>query len=731
MTSSFKPLISTIVLLAMSIGSYAHAQTGGDVAAALRGIAVDRTVERDVTLADLGFTGATVLGAMDSRREIYWPVPAGIPIHDATIRIAGKYLRGDGGRTTLLVSVDGYPVAVRTPDQEQGPIDIELGVDGSGRSSGFMRLGLTWSSVIGDNLCVDERSIGNVAEIAAATRFSYRYDRDAIKNLATAWSALPRSPVVLVAHKKLPADAYDAAWRTSLALERAGKRPVIAALPSVGDTVERGDLKIPEALQALPAFRNLGGSGAYTLQNAAEIGALLLVRSKSIRADLVIADQALSREINTALDVLSQQIAPLGTEAAAAYEEWRSQSFDLSDSDPEGVRLLTLGGRQTIAIAPGAVGKTTELFQSPWKKLLAGSSSLSLRTLEAPHADSASISIAQLGSEGGSLDVLARADWTATFELGSLGLAGTIPSSLDLDLSAAPGASDSAPIASIFFNDYLLSARRLNANGAPERLSATIPPYALAARNAIRVTFQRQPSSDRCRETPQPFPAAVLPSSRIHFSKASNKGDFLSLVPAFVQDATVIVPSSFLENSVATLPMVSRIAAAVGVTPGHSTTLVSDGAATPKGPFLSIDVPVKGAETKLTIQGDRLVWKDKAEKPVLDVGGIRQIGVAELTSNGPHSGVLYRSVGTPVPMEGPSFRLARGDVAVIDEAGVVSEFVKSNPAASTIPDTPGSKLNWQEIKDDPWKLGAVASAALAFLFVLLLVRASAVRRRKN
>lgn len=731
MTASIRFLASTVTLLAISAGGHAHAQTAGDVAAALRQITADRVVQRDITLADLGFPGSSILGSMDGRRDIYLPVPAGVPITDATIKVTGKYLRADGGRTTLLVSIDGNPVAAHAPDQKQGPIDMELAVDGSSRPSGFVRLNLAWSSVVGDNLCVDERSIGNVAEISATTRFSYRYDRDAIKDLAAAWAALPRSPAVLLARKKLSAETFDAAWRVSLALERAGKRPVVAVLPSIGDAVERADLKIPEGLQALPAFRNLTGAGMHTLQGAAEVGALLLVRSGALNADLVIADETLSGDIKAALDALSEQIAPLGNEAVAAYNEWRSQAFNLASNGAEGVRLSVLGGRQAITIAPAAAGKAAELFQSPWKKLPAGTASLALRTVEVPRADSDTVQIAQLGAESGSLDVLARADWIATLDLGSLGPAGTVPSRLDFDLSAAPGASESAPVASVFFNDHLLSASRLKADGAHERLSAAIPAYALAPRNVIRVTFQRQPSSDRCRETPQAFPAAVLPSSRIHFAKTSQQGDFLSAAPALARGATVVVPSRFLEDAVVSVPMVSRLAEAAGITPRQSATVVSDNEVAPKGPFLAIDTPVTGVETRLAIQGDRLVWKDKANEAILDVSGLKQIGVAELATSGSYSGILYRTVGPDPIATGSGFRLSRGDVAIIDRTGVISELTKGAPFTPAAAAASDSVLSWKAIKDDPWKLAAVASSTLAFFFVLLLVRAAAVRRRKS
>lgn len=720
-----------VILLTASVGSAVHAQTGEGAAAALRRLAEDRTVRREITLADLGITGPSILGTMDGRREIYLPVPAGVQIRDASLKVVGKYLRAEGGRTTFLVSIDGYPVAARSPDQAQGPIDVELGVDGGGRLSGFVRLNLAWSSAVGDNLCVDERSIGNVAEIAPTTRFSYSYDSDSIKDLATAWSALPHAPTVLVARKKLSKESFDAAWRVGLSLERAGKRPVIAAMPAVGDVIDRSKLKLPASLLQVPAFRNLSGSEAYTLRDSAEVGAMLLARSGELDADVTIADADLAADIKTALDALAAQITPLGGDVEDAYAKWRSRAFDLAGSTDDEVRLSIIGNRQTIAVAPSAAGKAAELFQSMWKTLPIGTASVGLRRVDLPHPESNSMPLLQLNGGSGALEVLARADWAGTFELGRAGPAGARPSSIDIDVSAAPGASSMGPVVSVFLNDYLLSARRLNEKGEPERLSAAIPLYALAPRNVVRVTFQRQPSSDRCRETPQSFPAAILPSSRIQFDKMESGNDFLGLIPAMAAGASVIIPSRFLDDAPSSVSIVSSLASAAGISPGRTATVVADSEIVPTGPFLAIEASLKSASPKLALQGSRLVMKGNGGETILDVEGLKNIGAAEIVNAGSQSGILYRSLGSTPVLFDRSFQLSRGDMAILGASGIVSEFMKSDPVVALAPEAAQPALTWEAVRRDPWKLGAFASAATAFFFLLMFVRAAVVRRRKT
>ncbi|MFX8055647.1 hypothetical protein ABTK93_20575, partial [Acinetobacter baumannii] len=64
-----------------------------------------RVVTRSLSLADVGVREPLVLQAPDAIRELYLPVPANLPISDATLQVDGGYMRADGGRTTMLVSL--------------------------------------------------------------------------------------------------------------------------------------------------------------------------------------------------------------------------------------------------------------------------------------------------------------------------------------------------------------------------------------------------------------------------------------------------------------------------------------------------------------------------------------------------------------------------------------------------------------------------------------------------
>ena len=578
----------------------------------------DNWVSRQLTLADLGFTGPLVLGAPDSSRELYLPVPANVPLSNGEIKLNANYMRADGGRTTLLVSLDSYPVSSRPFAQEKGDASLLLGVDGAPRPSGFVRLGLNWGTALGaDAICTDGRTPGNVLRIESDSRFTYRYDASAIRDLTTAWGALPTVPVILISSKNLGSDAYDSAWRIGAALERVGKRSKIVALPLVGDTVDLDGMAIPAGLRGVPAFAALGQGGKYKIRDAAELGALLSLGSGgSFRADIVIADKAMTAAMGGAFDALRTQLQTVAPDSVAAYGEWRNRALDLASRAPAAreVRLATLFGRPVIVLAADAGAKAAGLFGAYWNKI-AVSPVMVVQAADEPGGDTSAVSLKYLGGKPGSFDVLAHADWNATFDIGAVAADGRLPATLVIDLAAAPSAARTPPVVSIFLNDILLGAKQMDANGKRERITAPVPRYALNARNVLRVSFVRQLASDRCRETPEPYPVSVLPSSHMLLEKATPSDDFNGMVSRYATGAHVMVPASYLADSAATLPRVVRLAATTGVSPAYGRFTVVNGETTPNpgGPFLAMELPLKNLKSKVKLDGGHVVMASSTE----------------------------------------------------------------------------------------------------------------------
>jgi hypothetical protein len=211
----------------------APAAQGTSPADVFRRMGADNWIPRSVSLAELGFTGPVVLGYPDTLREIYLPVPTNVPLANAALQMDANYVRADGGRTTMILSVDGYPVSARPFAAERGDASLTLAIDGAPRPSGFVRFNIDWRTAVGrENTCADARTPGNLLRVEPTTRFTYRYDGSAVRDLSTAWSSLPSTPTILVASSKLSGEAYDSAWRVGVALERAGNARMMGRLPA-------------------------------------------------------------------------------------------------------------------------------------------------------------------------------------------------------------------------------------------------------------------------------------------------------------------------------------------------------------------------------------------------------------------------------------------------------------------------------------------------------------------
>ena len=688
----------------------------------------DNWVAREVTLADLGFTGPVVLGLPDTTRELYLPVPANVPTSGGEIKLNANYMRADGGRTTMVVSLDSYPVSSRPFAQEKGDASLLLGVDGIPRPSGFVQLGISWGTALGaDLICADGRTPGNVLRIEPDSKFTYRYDSSAVRDLTTAWGALPSVPVILISSKNLTGEAYDSAWRLGLALERVGKRSKIVALPAVGDTVDLAGVNVPPALRGVPAFAGLAQGGSYKLKDAAEVGALMSMGSTSqFRGDIVIADKAMKAAMGAAFDAVSAQLQTTAPGAVGPYDNWRKRSLDFSARPlaPKEIMLARSFGRPTIVVASDAGAKAAALFNAYWSRI-AASPMMVVQSADQPDADSPAVSLKYLGGKPGSVNVLANADWITTFDIGAVDGDGRVPATLVLDVSAAPGAARTPPVMSVFMNDILLGVREMTTDGKQERVTAPIPRYALAAGNVLRVSFTRQLASDRGRETPEAYPVSVLPSSHMLLEKATPSDDFKGMVSRYATGAHVMVPAAYLADASATLPRVVRVAASTGVSPQNArfTAVTGDAIPAAGGAFLTMELPMKDSKSQVKIEGGRVVMTGGNDKPFLDVSGQNNVGIVEVVKMGGDVGVAYRTAGTQPPTMDKAILLAQGNVAVIGSNGLLGEINTADPSGPTV--AGGEGRPWLLRASDWWLLPVLA----VFFMVALLVFAGRKRRR--
>jgi hypothetical protein len=684
------------------------------------------SITRSVELKRLGMRDTVTLGAPDSRREYYFPVPAGIPITDAALQVDASYLRGDGGRTTMLVSLDGSPVLARALTQPQGNAAATIGVDGSPRANGYVRVGFEYASVINDAVCADQTAIGNVLRLAPGTRLNYRFDSGDIHDLRTAWSALSQIPVIAVSSKRLDAPAYDTAWRAAAIMQRDGREPSVNSWPAVGDIVDLGTPDVPAALRAMPAFAALATGGEHRLANAAEAGALLAIAAPAaLPADLVVADNTLRSSVDASLDALRLQAAAVSPDAATAFDDWRARVVGplVAPLAPGEARLVHVAGRALIVVGdPRSVGALAQVWRA-----VDGANQLVVHDIDsAANGRHDVVPIAALGGQPRTVNVLRQASWTADFDLGAVAGAGRLPDDVVLDLAGSPNGHNAGVVASVFFNDTLIGSKLLNADGHAQRVSSHIPRTSLSSRNLLRVTFTRQ--SDAGCASDEGYPAAVLPTSHLTLVKADAEDNFTGMVARFATSASVLVPDTYLADAATTLPRVARLADATGVDPQRATLTVTSGttAVTPAGPFLAFDVALANQKSHVRVADSRLAITGNDDQTLYDVSQ-QGVGVLDVAHAGDTRGVIWRSVGARAPIVPVSLQLAQADVAVVDSTGVLKEIDTRDPADTIRIDTGNEAgARWS----GKW-LSWTVPALLVGMFILLLMFAALVRSRKK
>ncbi|MNR88138.1 Bacterial cellulose synthase subunit [compost metagenome] len=728
LTSSSSKLLPLIGLLTLcTLATQARAADG--VGRYFQQMAVEQSVTRQVTLKELGITAPMIFTGADSQRELFLPVPAGIPVNNAALQFGASYLRADGGRTSMTLSVDGYPVVARRLAEDQGDLSQGVAIAGQPRTDGFVRFGIHWSSVISENVCSDQRAPGNALRVEPGTRFTYSYDRSAIKSIATAWSALPPNPVLLVSGKNLTADAYDTAWRMGLTLKRAGKRPRWMSVPAVGDTVNLSAISVPPELRGIPSFASLmNGDTQYKIKNNAEIAALFILGNQGpFRADLIVADAALNTNLRNAMNALGAEIQAISADASAIYQQWLKSDVAILDQPNEAdqVRLASFIGSPVIMVSAKGGQKASALFDTLWRPI-AASKDLTVEKAEALRAKAETVLLSQFGAINGTLEVSEKSERAVNFEIGELVGSGRLPSQVVFDVSAAPGTSGEAPVVSIFLNDYLLGARVMAVDGKPHRIAVDIPYYTLAARNTIRIAFVRQPSKIHCHDVPSSFPVAIFPGSHLKLKQTAPGNNFVGIAARYAKESSLIVKEEWLKDALAMLPLTVRVADAAGLSSIHTQfSVVKPGEVLkPTTPFLALDVPL---DDKHSVQAhDGMLVLNGAEKtPILQLKGLDRLAVAEVIEVNGQSGIHYYTVGKTMPVLSSSFRLAHGNLAVITDAGPVLQIDKNDPTDSRFAKEDNPQSLWQRHME--WWLAAIA----VIIFILISARVARVRRNKR
>lgn len=719
-------LIKRILLVApLSVPLFAMASPVGET---LRTLAQDDWVQRNLSLADLGIGNPVVLEESDNHQAFFLPVPKGAVLDSAVIKVQGNFIKGEAADAALKYSIDGSPLYAQRITERDGNLARVLPVEARRHESGFVNFTIDWSSPSGQRLCEPSRQTSNILTLSPQTELSYRYSMQTMNSLADAWSTLPGKPVIMIAAGSLEQQSFDSAWRLGVALERAAKRAQIHVFPVVGDEVAVDGLNIPAALRNVLPFSNLANKARHTIANAAELGALLVLDAPATRADLAVADAALTDQINAALDALRSQLQG-DNDAVKALGEWRSRraTASLNPIASQQIQLVSLGRQAVIAVAADAGSRAAGVFDSHWRNVLISSQATIHEASEndAEHH----VRVASLGGSPTAFDVVTRGEWNAVFPLSAVAVDGRMPGELVLDVAAAPGASSTRPVASVLWNGILLNAKQLSADGKPERLSARVPGYALGVTNNLQIRFQRQPVSPDCAEIPQGYPVNVLPTSFVLSAQAEPDGTFVGLLPLLAGGAQVIVPKAALDAPTMYLRQVIRLASAASVSPANAELVLADGtqAFKPTKPFVSLGVDLDGAKPLIDVKDLKRLRAGDDSHRLLELQGPQPLSAVSVVNSNSQHGVVWYALGDRAVTPREAFVLNRGNAVVLGEDGPLTWVDSTDPELSQKLGLSGTPFNqWRQYL--AWALPLFAAALLGMLILGVIARRS---RQKN
>ncbi len=380
-----------------------------------------------------------------------------------------------------------------------------------------------------------------------------------------------------------------------------------------------------------------------------------------------------------------------------------------------GPALLVTGSDNAITALP--------LLSTQWLPL-ADASALAVNLLndEAKSRRTISFEELQFPLQNSVLDERVQFDLPFTSDQlpGSMAVDGT-----RLDLALGSTTEDIAVFA--FLNGRLLGSRS-GMGTVPTTLSVAVPDGLVGRDNTLSVRIQRPPRSGAC-VTPAPGePVQLLPSSVLELSPTSGApAEFFQLPQIMRTGVDIVLPSEPRQIREA---LAYLIAIGIDLVPDDAplTVRLEQKATVGNRPFIIVshsepadtDPRLRFDQGALAItRSDGRLLVDLANKETMPT-------VAQIVQTA-NSGGLWLRPGNTVPRaESRPIRLDRGNVAVIDKAGIALAFSTDRKEAAAI--SYFEVRGWKDLADEyrPWIVAGVW-LVVAAAFVGALARA---RRRK-
>jgi len=643
---------------------------GVAAAALLRDRTEKPQTQRLIRLKDLGITDPVVIRMLESEQTYFFPVPPDVPVSNPAVLLKGYWMRPFEGRTSVSLDVAGWPVFDIPIATQEGRIDRAIPVE-RWKQEDFLRVSLRYAAQLSVDRCADERALGNLFTLDPDTGLTYAFNPLDLHSVRAWWQVLPAKVRIQVPAGSVGEDVYSTLWRIGTAVRESGRSPVFST------DAGRPDGEVPEALMSLPTFSALarpaaGDGGGDAVRRGAELVRDALAGYAPF--DVVVDPQGLVVGVNVALDALEAELAQESPGILQAFRRWRAANppLQLVEDDQANLVVGRSLGQPVLVIRQPDIDVGPALIASHFRPLVNGPAMLASKVFTRPK-QAGWLPFSAFGLQLPSQDVFERGQWVAALPSQKFPFASRL-SELAIEVVAAPDSSDVAPVASVFLNDVLLTAKAVATDGSVTLLRADVPHYLLQRQNLVRIYVDRQIAGDDCRATRRGYPVQVLPSSRALFESDTDHKDFFSLASGLSIAGKVIIPRSYLAKPADSLSFVVNIASALGVSAETGTlSVLAAGTTIPtESQYVAFDAPppenivrkVQAAPRRLVVRGDEATT-------LLDAQGVEAMGALELVDDENRRGVLVTSIDGLPQLSNENLDIDRGDIAFVDSTGLL------------------------------------------------------------
>lgn len=655
---------------------------------------------RGISLRDSGFASAVTLNANKREQHFYFPVAQNVKIRDARLELELTYLHQFPSTDGLTIQVNGISTRVVSLSSGTTPLLLRMtGLDDSPLSTDaaaqarkeynfsiplkdldpaarLIDVTVSFNSEINSSRCTEVSGMGNEVQISPDSRLHYLYDTDSVSDIRSFLTTLPKKPQLFLP-SSLNKAQYEGTLNLLMGMRNLGLDPQLARLPVAGDEAPVTGLHLPGKMSGKTMFENIEAAIEYhrplQIKNEEDIASWLALRliADAGFADVVIDSSELGNALIKAGKIWDDEdVLPLmpGWLQKAVADRWRIQNRSTSSS----LSVENWLGTQLMLLDDADINPAALLTGSFWSSL----------------SNSARLNVARsspLSTEPAQRLLIARnlpvkylgnsIKWELPFHAKDLP-EGKRPDSVQLNILAANRNADSAAVVSVFMNDYLLTAQKLNTDGEVTLVSASVPLYSLKASNMITVQVSG-PAQKNC-TSPQATPVQILPSSHVGLTGAGTAMEFFSLIPALTHNSEVIVPQAYLLHPETTLATVSKVLQSLQMSAGNYHLRVENGSEfSAKEKFVSFEVAPKKLNSLIETGLDKLIIRDKTGAVVFNSEGLGSLSVAQLIEG---KGILVSRVGRGEKNLEIPFELSAGNLAVMDSQGVKLVLNTNDPA---------------------------------------------------